>query len=60
MLWGRGLDLVDELLQANRTAVSLQEHRNKAKNTNSWNLDSSGLLTYEERLVVAKENSLRT
>jgi len=50
-----GLNFIDELLQANRTAPSLQEHREKAKNiTGPWSLEN-GLLKHQERLVVAEE-----
>jgi hypothetical protein len=53
-------DLIDELLQANRTAPSLQELREKAKDDrNEWILEN-GLLTYQNRLVVADEHNLRT
>jgi hypothetical protein len=55
-----GLDLIDELLQTNRTAPSLQEYREKAKNvTSPWSLEN-GLLKHQERLVVAEEQNLRT
>src|SRR6266568_3700306 len=54
------LDLIDKLLQANRTAASLQEYREKAKDVASpWSLEN-GLLKHRERLVVAKEQDLRT
>src|SRR5271156_6569150 len=57
------IDLIDELLQANRTAQTLQEHREKALittvNRNPWTLEN-GLLKHQERLVVAEENNLRT
>ena len=58
-----GLDFIDELLQANRTAPSIQEYREKAKNgkngESNWTLDN-GLLKYQERLVVAEDQNLRT
>ena len=54
------LDFIDELLQANRTAASLQEYREKAKDAASpWSLEN-GLLKHRERLVVAEEQDLRT
>jgi transposase InsO family protein len=55
------LDFIDELLQTNRTATSLQDYRDKAVITavnNPWTLD--GLLKYQDRLVVASDNNLRT
>jgi hypothetical protein len=53
-------DLIDELLQANRTDPSLQEYREKAKDaTSPWSLEN-GLLKHRERLVVAEEQNLRT
>jgi hypothetical protein len=55
-----GLDFIDELLQTNRTAPSLQEYREKAKNvTSPWSLEN-GLLKHHDRLVVAEEQDLRT
>jgi hypothetical protein len=56
------LDLIDELLQTNRTTTSLQECREKAVITavnNLWTLEN-GLLKYQDRLVVAPDNNLRT
>jgi len=54
------LDLIDKLLQVNRTAPSLQEYREKVKNVSSpWSLESR-LLKHRERLVVAEEQNLRT
>ena len=58
------MDLIDELLQANRTAPALQEYREKAKATmtavnNPWTLEN-GLLKYQSRLVVAADSYLRT
>ena len=54
------LDLIDELLQANRTSVSLQEYRKNAEQgTELWALEK-GLLKHQDRLVVAEENNLRT
>src|SRR6266705_2213365 len=54
------LDLINELLQANRTAASLQEYREKAKDVASpWSLEN-GLLKHRERLVVVKEQDLWT
>ena len=54
-----GLDFIDELLQANRTASSLQEYREAAKDKDNWTIDN-GLLKYQERLVVLEDNNLRT
>src|SRR6266702_2630837 len=54
------LNLINKLLQANYTAVSLQEYREKVKDiTSPWSL-KNGLLKYWERLVVAEEQDLRT
>src|SRR5208282_861037 len=54
------MDLIDELLQANRTSTSLQEHREKTKDSNSnWTLEN-GLLKFQDQLVVAADNDLRT
>jgi len=42
-----GLDLIDKLLEANRTSPELQEYRNKAKDgTDPWTLDDCGLLKH--------------
>src|SRR5277367_2041375 len=57
-----GLDFIDELLQANRTASSLHEYREKALITavnSPWTLES-GLLKYQDRLVVPKDQNLQT
>ena len=54
------LDLIDELLQANRTAPSLQEYRKKAEDDNSKWILENGLLKHQDRLVVAEEQHLRT
>ena len=55
-----GFNFINKLLQVNCTASSLQEYRKKAKNiTSLWSL-KNGLLKYQERLVVAKEQNLRT
>jgi hypothetical protein len=54
------LDLIDDLLQANRTANSLQEYRKKAEDgEGEWTLEN-GLLKHQERLVVAEDQNLRT
>jgi hypothetical protein len=57
------MDFIDELLQANRTALTLQEYQEKALitavNKNPWILENR-LLKHQERLVVAEENNLRT
>ena len=57
-----GLDFIDELLQANRTASSLHEYREKAMITavnNPWTLEN-GLLKHQDRLVVPKDQNLHT
>jgi hypothetical protein len=55
------LDLVDELLQANRTSVSLESYCDKVRShTGPWTLETSGLLKYQDRLVVAKDQNLHT
>ena len=55
------LDLVDELLYANRMSESLENYRDKAKShTGPWTLEASRLLKYQERLVVAKDQNLHT
>ena len=54
------LNLINELLQANYTAPSLQKYRKKVKDTTSlWSL-KNGLLKYCKWLVVAEEQNLRT
>ena len=54
------LNLINKLLQANRTDTSLQEYHEKAKDAASpWSLKNR-LLKYRERLVVAEEQDLRT
>src|SRR5208282_3751563 len=58
----RDFDLIDSLLQANRTNEALQEYRDKAQlpdQGNDWTLEN-GLLTYQDRLVVPEETNLRT
>ena len=55
-----GLDLINELLQINRTAPSLQEYRKKAKNIISLQSLKNGLLKHQKRLVVVKEQNLQT
>ena len=54
------LNLIDKLLQANRTAPSLQEYREKTKDAISLQSLGNGLLKYHKRLVVAEEQNLRT
>ena len=47
-----GLDFIDELLQANHTATSLQEYHEEAKDgKGKWTLEN-GLLKHQEWLVV--------
>ena len=54
------LNFIDELLQANYTAPSLQKHCEKAKNVASrWSL-KNGLLKHQEQLAVAKKQNLQT
>jgi transposase InsO family protein len=54
------LDLIDELLQANRTTDSLRAWREKASSPgNDWVLEK-GLLKYQSRLVVPEEQELCT
>jgi len=51
-------DLINKLLQANRTDPSLQEYREKVKDVTSlWSL-KNGLLKHRERLVVVKKQNL--
>ena len=54
------LNLINKLLQANRTAPSLQEYREKTKDITSLQSLKNGLLKYKERPVVAKEQNLWT
>ena len=54
------LNLINKLLQANRTAPSLQEYREKVKNATSLQSLKNGLLKHQERLVVVKEQNLQT
>jgi hypothetical protein len=55
-----GLDLIDELLQTNRTAASLQEYRDDAKKgKGEWTIEK-GLLKHRGRLVVARDQNLQT
>ena len=54
------LNLINKLLQANCTAPSLQEYREKVKDAISlWSL-KNGLLKHQERLVVVEEQNLQT
>ena len=54
------LDLINKLLQVNRTAPSLQEYRKKAKEATSLQSLKDGLLKYQEQLIVVEEQNLRT
>ena len=54
------LNLINKLLQVNCTASSLQEYREKVKNITSPQSLKNGLLKHQERLVVVKEQNLRT
>ena len=43
------LDLIDELLQANRMSTELDDYRSKVRSgTDPWTLDDRGLLKYQE------------
>ena len=54
------LDLIDRILQANRTSESLAEYRRKATDRQQgWQLQD-GLLQYQARLVVPEDDNLRT
>ena len=55
------LQVVDEILQANRSSASLENHRQSAQTEdNKWRLED-GLLLYENRLHVPNDDSeLRT
>ena len=54
------LDLIDELLQTNRTSASLQEFREDAEQkVGQWTLEN-GLLKHRDCLVVALDNNLQT
>ena len=54
------LNLIDKLLQANYTAPSLQEYREKAKDVTSLQSLETGLLKHQEWLVVVEKQNLRT
>ena len=54
------LNLINKLLQANRTAPSLQEYRKKAKDVTSLQSLKNGLLKYQEWLVIVEEQNLQT
>ena len=55
------LDLIDDLLQANRMSASLEGYRDKARShLGPWTLEASGLLKYQDRLVVTKDQNLHT
>ena len=54
------LNLINKLLQVNRTAPSLQEYRKKIKDVISLQSLKNGLLKYYKRLVVVEEQNLRT
>jgi len=63
---GPEIELIDSLLQTNRESDSLQEYRKKAQDADlvdhgqlRWTLEE-GLLKYQDRLVVADEENLRT
>ena len=54
------LNLINKLLQVNRTASSLQEYYKKVKNVTSPQSLKNRLLKYQKRLVVVKKQNLRT
>src|SRR5436189_2480590 len=55
-----GLDFIDELLQANHTATSLQEYHEEAKDgKGKWTLEN-GLLKHQERLDKGKKVAVIT
>ena len=54
------LDLINKLLQTNQTASSLEEYYEIAKNIDSKWILKKGLLKYQDWLVVADEQNLRT
>ena len=54
------LNLINKLLQTNRTAPSLQEYRKEVKDATSLQSLKNGLLKHQKRLVVAKEQNLWT
>jgi len=52
-------DLIDDLLQANRSAIDLEPLREKVTDENSvWTL-RNGLLLFDDRLVVPEDDELR-
>jgi transposase InsO family protein len=54
------MNLIDDLLRANRISPSLEGYRDKARNSvEPWSLED-GLLKYQSRLVVVKEQNLHT
>ena len=54
------LDLIDELLQTNRTSALLQEfHKDVEQKVGQWTLEN-GLLKHRDCLVVALDNNLQT
>jgi hypothetical protein len=57
----QNLNLVDELLAANRTSESIQKERNKTLNTTKPNwFIKQGLTTFKGRLLVPQNNNLQT
>ena len=55
-----GLNIINKLLQTNRIAPSLQEYRKKIKDVTSLQSLKNRLLKYQEWLVIAEEQNLRT
>src|SRR5258706_1081805 len=52
-------DLVDDLLQANRTDIGLEPHRQKAPDRASGWTVRNGLLLFEDRLVVPEDDNIK-
>lgn len=57
-----GLELVDKLIEMNKTSESLDEYREKASDgtRSEFSLTSGGILLYKGRLVVPEDDNLRT
>ena len=54
------LDIIDQVLTANRSSESLQEYRDKARHRDLyWTMTNQGLLLYEGRLMVPEEGTLQ-
>src|SRR5262249_9518683 len=46
--------IIDQILQANRSATSLEKHRSEAASSDDWTMEN-GLLLFKGRLVVPTE-----